>query len=207
MSITVDLSQTPIKICELLMTNKNNKYLLMKRKIIIIFSLMALQNLCAQNSQITVEKNLYKINLLLPGFVYEHGFSSKNTLYSEFSFGFGYRNSDFGGSTWTFYPTINEQFRHYYNLEKRAGKGKRTAGNSGNFYGLNAFYNFESINSNTDASSSYASFTVAPVYGFQRTYKHKFNLSLNGGVGYNIEKDNNEFVPVINFTIGWVIGK
>ena len=155
----------------------------------------------------SVEKNLFKINLLLPGFVYEHGFDSKNTLYSEFSFGFGYRKSDFWGSTFVLYPTINEQFRHYYNLEKRANKGKRTAGNSGNFYGLNAIYNFKSINTNSDFSSSNASFIIAPIWGFQRTYKHNFNLSLNGGVGYNIEKGNNEFVPVLNFTIGWVIGK
>lgn len=155
----------------------------------------------------SVEKNLFKINLLLPGVVYEHGFSNKNTLYSEFSFGLGYSKSAFSGSTWSFYPTINEQFRHYYNLEKRAGKGKRTLGNSGNFYGLNAIYNFESINSNSDFSSSSPSFTIAPVWGFQRTYKHNFNLNLNGGIGYNIDKYNSEIVPVVNFTIGWVIGK
>jgi len=157
----------------------------------------------------SVEKNLFKINLLLPGFVYEHGFSSKNALYSEFSFGFGYQTSAFWGSTFVIYPTINEQFRHYYNLEKRVGKGRRTAGNSGNFYGLSAIYNFKSINTNFDISSFNSSFTIAPVWGFQRTYMHKFNLNLNGGVGYNIdiEKDNNEIVPVINFTIGWVIGK
>jgi hypothetical protein len=154
-----------------------------------------------------VEKNQFKINLILPGVVYEHGFSDKNTLYSELSFGVGYRNSDFGGSNWSYYPTIDEQFRHYYNIEKRARKGKRTLGNSGNFYALNAIYRFESINSNSDYSSSSPSLTIAPVWGFQRTYTHNFNLSLNGGVGYRIEKDNNEFVPVINFTIGWVIGK
>jgi hypothetical protein len=72
---------------------------------------------------------------------------------------------------------------------------------------LNAIYRFESINSNADYSTSSPSFTIAPVWGFQRTYKHNFNLNLNGGMGYRIENDNNEFVLVINFTIGWVIGK
>ncbi|PWA08914.1 hypothetical protein [Flavobacterium laiguense] len=154
-----------------------------------------------------VEKNQFKINLILPGVVYEHGFSAKNTLYSELSFGVGYRNSDFGGSNWSYYPTIDEQFRHYYNIEKRAGKGKRTLGNSGNFYGFNAIYRFESINSNSNYSSSTPSITVAPVWGFQRTYKHNLNLNLNGGVGYNFDKYGSQVVPVINFTIGWVIGK
>ncbi|WP_264564178.1 hypothetical protein [Flavobacterium sp. N3904] len=180
----------------------------MKYSRLISFSLLFIPLMTTLAQDISsVEKNLFKINLLLPGVVYEHGFSSKNTLYSEFSFGLGYGFSDFEGSTFAFYPRINEQFRHYYNLEKRAGKGKRTGGNSGNFYALNAIYNFKSINTNSDFSSSNTSFTIAPVWGFQRTYKHNFNLSLNGGVGYNFEKDNNQFAPVINFTLGWVIGK
>ncbi|WP_232726991.1 hypothetical protein [Flavobacterium sp. 1] len=155
----------------------------------------------------SVEKNQFKINLILPGVVYEHGFSNKNTLYSEFSFGLGYSKSGFSGSTWSYYPTVNEQFRHYYNLEKRTANGKRIFGNSGNFFGLNAIYNFESINSNKSVSPTVASFTIAPVWGFQRTYKHNFNLNLNGGVGYNIDKNNSEIVPVVNFTLGWLIGK
>ncbi|TRX30865.1 hypothetical protein FNW52_19685 [Flavobacterium sp. ZT3R18] len=154
-----------------------------------------------------VEKNQFKINLILPGVVYEHGFSDKNTLYSELSFGVGYSSSGFRGSTWSYYPTINEQYRHYYNIEKRAGKGKRTIGNSGDFYGLNTIYRFESINSNSNYSSSAPSITVAPVWGFQRTYKHNFNLSLNGGIGYKFDKYDGKVVPVINFTLGWVIGK
>jgi hypothetical protein len=154
-----------------------------------------------------VEKNQFKINLLFPGVAYERGFNDKNTLYSEVSFGIGYRYNEFMGPNWSYYPTIDEQFRHYYNIEKRAGKGKRTSGNSGNFYGLNAIYHLESINSNSNYSSSAPSITIAPVWGFQRTYKHNFNLSLNGGVGYGFNKYKSEVVPVINFTIGWVIGK
>ncbi|MFW0739970.1 hypothetical protein [Flavobacterium sp. T12S277] len=156
---------------------------------------------------ISVEKNQFKINLILPGIVYEHGFTEKNTLYSEFSLGFGYRSSYFGGNTWSFYPNINEQFRHYYNLQKRADNGKRTDKNSGNFLALNAIYNFESISTKKDFSEDTSSFTIAPVWGFQRTYKGGFNLSVNGGIGYNIDKYDNEFVPVINFSLGWVIGK
>lgn len=148
-----------------------------------------------------------KINILLPGFVYEHGFDAKNTLYSELSLGFGYRSSNFGGSSWSFYPNINEQFRHYYNLDKRASKGKRTAYNSGNFVALNAIYNFKSISSNDNFSEDTSSFTIAPVWGLQRTYGKKINLGFNAGLGYNFDKYENEFVPVINFTLGWIIGK
>jgi hypothetical protein len=30
---------------------------------------------------------------------------------------------------------------------------------------------------------------------------------LNMGVGYNFDKNDSELVPVLNFTLGWVIGK
>lgn len=178
----------------------------MKKYMFLFLILVSFSNIFAQDTS-SVEKNLFKINLLLPGVVYEHGLSKKNTLYSELSFGIGYNQSGYSGKNLSLYPNINEQFRHYYNLEKRAQKGKRTIGNSGNFLGLNAIYNFKSINSNTSANTSDASFTIAPVWGFQRTYKHNFNLSLNGGVGYNVSKNENGIVPVFNFTLGWVIGK
>jgi hypothetical protein len=162
----------------------------------------------AQDSP-TVEKNLFKINILLPGVVYEHGFKAKNTLYSELSFGIGYRNNDYYGSGWSFYPNITEQFRHYYNLEKRASKGKVTAHNSGGFIALHANYNFRPISSNDSYSSTETSFTIAAVWGFQRTYKGNFNLGLNMGPGYTINSysEDSGFVPVLNFSLGWVIGK
>ncbi|MBW4361842.1 hypothetical protein [Flavobacterium taihuense] len=157
----------------------------------------------------TVEKNQFKINMLLPGFVYEHGFSNKNTLYSELSFGVGYRDSGFNGSSWSFYPSITEQFRHYYNLEKRTNKGKVTTNNSGSFVALHADYRFRAISSNESHIPTESSFTIAPVWGFERTYKRNFNLALYTGVGYNINSDLNDggFVPVLNFSLGWVIGK
>lgn len=86
---------------------------------------MGLLSLSSINAQekITTVKSQFKINVLLPGFVYEHGLSTKNTLYSELSSGYGYTSNGFG-KTYTFYPIINEQFRHYYNLEKELKKKK-----------------------------------------------------------------------------------
>lgn len=154
----------------------------------------------------SVEKHQFKINVLLPGFVYEYGLNNKNTLYSELSAGYGYSSNSFGNN-WNFYPYIHEQFRHYYNLEKRAAKGKVTSHNSGGFVAMAAYYNFKSITTNDSYSSSNSSITIAPVWGFQRTYKRKFNLELNMGAGYNFSKNDSDFVPVLNFTLGWVIGK
>lgn len=178
----------------------------MKKKFLIFLSLLAMTVLHAQDKP-SVEKHQFKINVLTPGFVYEHGFNGKNTLYSELSLGLGYQYSSFSGSTWNFYPFINEQFRHYYNLEKRAAKGKVTANNSGGFVAITASYFFQSITSNNSFSSSVPSLTIGPVWGFERTYKRNFNLGLNLGAGFNMDKYNTEFVPIVNFSLGWVIGK
>jgi hypothetical protein len=171
----------------------------------IVFLLLLSSFVQAQNAP-SVEKNQFKINVLLPGFVYEYGINNKNTLYSELSAGFGYSSSGFGDN-WNFYPYLQEQFRHYYNLEKRAAKGKVTSHNSGGFVAMAAYYNFKSITTNDSYSSSNSSVVIAPVWGFQRTYKHKFNLDLNLGAGYGFSKNDSGFAPVLNFTLGWVIGK
>jgi hypothetical protein len=177
----------------------------MKKQLLILFCLLSLASINAQE-KITKVKSQFKINVLLPGFVYEHGLSTKNTLYSELSSGYGYTSNGFG-KTFTFYPIINEQFRHYYNLEKRAKKEKVTAHNSGGFVAVIALYNFRSISTNDNFRPANSSITISPVWGFQRTYKGNFNLDLNMGIGYNLENNNSEIVPVLNFALGWVIGK
>ncbi len=177
----------------------------MKFSLSIVFIFFLSSFVQAQNSP-SVEKHQFKINVILPGFVYEFGLNKKNTLYSELSAGYGYSGNGFGDN-WSFYPYIQEQFRHYYNLEKRTAKGKVTSHNSAGFVSVAAYYNFKSITTNDDYSSSNSSFIIAPVWGFQRTYKHKFNLDLNMGAGYGFSKNDSGFVPVLNFTLGWVIGK
>lgn len=178
-----------------------NNYLLL-----LVLFLFTISSHAQEEASTSVEKNQFKINLLLPGFVYEHGFDAKNTLYSEVSTGLGFSINSVN-SNFAFFPNVNEQFRHYYNLEKRAAKGKRTARNSGNYLAVNAIYNFESISTNDDYREAAPSFTVGVLWGLQRTYKGRFNLEFNIGPGVNFDKYETEFVPVGNFTLGWVIGK
>lgn len=182
---------------------KKNYFLLL----LLIISFTTIQ--AQEEAPVSVAKNQFKINFLLsPGFVYEHGFSEKNTLYSEACVLLGYRsNSNYGESTWYFVPRITEQFRHYYNLEKRATKGKRTANNSGNFIALHANYDFQSISTNKWFNEYITAFSAGPVWGIQRTYKGKFNMDLNIGGGVMIDKCETQFTPIANFTLGWVIGK
>ncbi|GIQ60679.1 DUF3575 domain-containing protein [Flavobacterium collinsii] len=181
----------------------------MKKKYLFLFlSFLIINVIQAQDEAPSVEKNQFKINMISPGFVYEHGFTAKNTLYSEISLGVGYSyNSFYNESNVYFSPLISEQFRHYYNLEKRTKKGKRTAHNSANFFALNAQYNFRTVSTNERYRERVPSTTLAVLWGLQRTYNRKFNMEFNLGPGINIDKYDTEFVPVANFTLGWVIGK
>jgi len=174
--------------------------------ILFIISITAIH--AQDDAPASVEKNHFKVNLVFPGFVYEHGFSAKNTLYSEASLGLGYRyNSYYDEGNFYFFPMINEQFRHYYNLENRASRGKRTAHNSGNFIAASAYYNFKSFSTNEKYGEYVPSFTIAPLWGLQRTYKGRFNIEIHVGAGVNFDKFDTEFAPIGNFTLGWVIGK
>ncbi|OXG03913.1 hypothetical protein BC749_105255 [Flavobacterium araucananum] len=170
-----------------------------------IFFMNAVQ--AQEDAPVSVEKNQFKINMLFPGFVYEHGFDTKNTLYSEISLGIGYSYSSYFNESNTYiFPMITEQFRHYYNLEKRMQKGKKTAHNSANYLAFNASYNFKPLSGDTPYFRYIPTFTVAALWGLQRTYKRKFNLEFNIGPGLSFANDT-EIVPVGNFTLGWVIGK
>jgi putative salt-induced outer membrane protein YdiY len=177
-----------------------------KNYILAILFIISFCKVQAQDEATTTVKNQFKINMLFPGIVYEHALSANNTLYSEAALGLGYRyNSYYDEGNVYFFPLINEQFRHYYNLKKRAEKGKRTAYNSGNFVAVNALYNFQSLSTNEKYGNYPQSFTVAALWGLQRTYKGRFNLEFNVGPGVNFDKYDTEFVPVGNFTLGWVI--
>lgn len=161
-----------------------------------------------QEKEISVNKNLFKINLLPPGITYEHGLTKKLTLNSDINAGISYHYSSFSGSDWIIFPFVDEQLRHYYNLEKRALKGKRTENNSGNFLALGAMYMFRG-KGKYEYINDYDGFNLYSVWGLQRTYQNNLNISINAGLGYNFSSNDNvnELSPIVNFTLGWVIGK
>ncbi len=175
----------------------------MKNKILTNLFLLAIVFVKAQSSPVTVEQSQFKINFLLPSISYERALSNKSTLYSEFGTSFGLQSGSNTNVNWTFIPFLNEEFRHYYNLEKRASKGKITAGNSGSFFALNAIYNFKSLNTDSKITSQSADFSIIPTWGFQHTGKKGFSTSLNLGYGYGFNKNGNQGVAMIKLSLGW----
>jgi len=163
---------------------------------------------CAFAQSNSVNENLFKVNLLTPSLEYEVGTSKKTTL--DFKIGTGLSVSGGSGrkTDWSFFPFAEVQYRYFYNFEKRLAKKKRTANNSGNYIALGSFIQSgKPIIGNSSYYENYIG-AIGPVWGMQRSYKSGFSLNLYAGPGYSFSDKNNEgLVALINFSLGWVIGK
>ncbi|WP_281309879.1 hypothetical protein [Flavobacterium flavigenum] len=178
----------------------------MKRYIPISALLLFFVNLNAQDNNL--ENNQFKINILTPGITYEKKISRNTSLSTDLNLSAGFAHNNDSRTKLLLSPYIREEFRYYYNLEKRNSKGKNTQNNSANFVALSGSYYFKPIG-NSEYVSIYDGLTIAPIWGLQRTYGSGFNINIIGGAGYNFGTNDRtaNFVPVINFTLGWVIGK
>lgn len=176
----------------------------MKNCILVVFLFVSLLGFSQENSG--VEKSQFKINMLAPGISYEHGLSEKSTLLGELGTGFLYTSE--GGESFSVFPYVSAQYRHYYNFEKRAKKGKNTLNNSANYitFITNVSSGKAIIGKRDYISDVY--FGIGPAWGIQRTYKSGFNLDLNLGVGYGFgNNEKGKFIPMLNLTLGWVINR
>lgn len=180
----------------------------MRKHIIISLLLLNFAHLNAQNKNSYLENNLLKINILSPGITYERSLSENTTLCTDLNLSLGISYNSNSGSNLLSTPYIREQYRYYYNLEKRKSKDKNIKNNSANFIALDGSYYLKPIG-NSQYVSVYDGFTFAPTWGLQRTYQSGINLGLTAGPGYNFGTNERTagFVPVANFTLGWIIGK
>jgi len=141
----------------------------------------------------------------MPSIEWEMAINEKSTIDLNLGTAIGYSksgsNSDFG-----FFPVLQSQIRHFYNLQKRLEKGKNSARNSGNY--LAALVEIRSGNSiigDLDLVDDYAVF-AGPVWGLQRVYNSGFKLNLNLGAGYGINNLGDSFFsPVLGIQLGWLL--
>lgn len=155
----------------------------------------------AQDKKNTKE-NLFKVNILTPGFSFEKGVSMNSTfcLDTNISLGLTVHNNT---TTVLKSPFIRGQYRYYYNLEKRVSKGKDISNNSGCFIAVSTSYYCKPIG-NDLYISNYDGFTLGGIWGFQKSYKSGINLSDNTGIGYNLSNNqSHKILPILNFTVGY----
>ena len=160
-----------------------------------------------QPEEARVEKSLLSVYFIPLKISYEQGLGKSNTL--EIGGGINgvtwFENTgDFDEFRFAVVPFAETTFRNYYNLEKRQEKGKRTAMNSGNYWGIHARYHFEAFAGDTDGHE-FKSFFIAPVWGFQRNYNSQFSLGMDFGLGAGFNGDGAYFSPLIRLKLGFVL--
>jgi len=171
--------------------------------VLIIFTFLA----NAQNGK--VEKSQMKLNFLAPALKYEAGLTDKTSL----TFGVGLGFSIIGGSNRdtevSFFPFLESQYKYYYNFEKRTKKGKSTLNNSANYISFLAVLQSNKPLFKNSRYNDQAVIAVGPTWGFQRTYKKGFRLSLDLGLGYAYEtiRENGFVTPLIDIELGWVLNR
>lgn len=158
----------------------------MKKQIsLFAFSLFAIIGK-AQNTN--VENNISGIQIGFFGLdLYnEVKIANKTTLRAEASIFPAIWGGDMYGKTgFAFYPALTIQPKYYYNISKRAEKGKNTKNNSANYFGLQIRYIPDWFVISNDKNVSLSNqINFIPTYGFRRNFAENFNYEFKAGLGY-----------------------
>jgi len=123
---------------------------------------------------------------------YEHPIARTQTLFAEIGMGAdaplreeknGLLEKDRNRWTLALYPAASLGYRNYYNIQKRARTGRKTAYNSANYIGINMMLNplgnvHESAYFEADKQTS---FRAAAVWGLRRSLGKSFTFDFNIG--------------------------
>jgi len=151
-----------------------------------------------QTDNVYTEK-VFRVNFINPGLEYEMPFHGNGVLSGGFGIGYegnfeGLEESGHSGFQYEISPFIDVGYKQIYNLEKRNQKGKNTACNSGNYWGLRSLSHFKAIKSNFTRKDD-VNFLVGPVWGIQRKFGSFHFLFDIGPVYYFDTKGNSGFWP------------
>lgn len=154
--------------------------------------------------------NLWKINIFLPGMSYEQKISRLSTLNMDI-----YMDALLvWPDKWLeqtfqvfFTPTVKAEYRTYYNLDRRAGKGLRTVHNNANYFAP-VYIGRYSIVSDYEPYQWVNQSGV--VWGFQRNYPSGFSLDFNAGLVYVFNPGGHYYydpiMPVTQLRLGFILG-
>ncbi|MDR1720639.1 MAG: hypothetical protein LBR67_11075 [Dysgonamonadaceae bacterium] len=163
----------------------------------LILACMAFVTLHAQVG--TVENSLWSVQAGIFGVWInnESRLDDAFAIRSEIAFTGGYSytsysgfDSDFEGESYAIVPLITAEPRWYYNIGRRAAKGKNTARNAADFLAIRTTIapGLMLVSKN---AAVYKSLSVIPVWGIRRNLSCHFNFELSGGLGYIYTKQNN----------------
>lgn len=138
-------------------------------------------------SKATVEESIWNVQAGTLGIFAnnEYRLGEKLALRTEIGMDAGFSTN--GEDTkWGLLPTINIEPRYYYNIAKRAAKGRNTSGNASNFITVLVKYSPDwFVISNKDNVITENLIAIVPKWGIRRNIgKTKLNYEAGIGLGY-----------------------
>ncbi|KOS07339.1 hypothetical protein AM493_15800 [Flavobacterium akiainvivens] len=179
----------------------------MKKSLTLLLGLLAFANAFAQepetttpeNTAGTVEKSIFTVQTGAIGFwaSNELRLSNRWALRTEAGLDLWYYDTWWDGSGTALVPSISVEPRWYYNIEKRARKGKHTENNSASFVTLAVEYYPDLFVLGNVPSYLYVpdQITFIPKWGIRRAIaKSNFNYELGIGLGYLLVINHDNFI-------------
>lgn len=139
----------------------------------------------AEAQDVSVEKSIWGVQAgIFPLSVYNESRLSDNiSLRSEALLGFELWSGASSSTNWAILPYINIEPRWYYNLQKRAEKGKQIENNNGNYFSMQVISQPGFGISSTNANFNPGLYAI-PTYGLRRNINKHFNFETAIGFGY-----------------------
>jgi hypothetical protein len=135
------------------------------------------------------------IDLLGLHYAYEHPLGRTGTIIGRAGVNLGISGGNWRtgtafeyGNYWQLQPTIEIEPRWYYGLDRRAGKGRNTAGNSGSFLSLRMANLFPGYSS--DGYKMTGATTFSPSWGLRRVWNSGLMLEFTTGYRIGLTHDS-----------------
>ena len=171
---------------------------------------MALLFTTAEAQNRTVEKSIFGVQIGFFGldFYNEARLTDKLALRSEISLYSEVWGGDMYSETgFMIFPILSIQPKFYYNIERRAEKGRNTKNNSANYFGLKIKFAPDLfVISNNDNMFIYNQIHFVPNFGIRRNFGEKFNYEFNIGLGYGTTIGYTYNARGLVFDLGFKIG-
>ena len=155
--------------------------------------------------------NVFKLNFLSPGISYEQKILAYSTLHFDAYMDALILTKSESSSNQAhlyFTPSFKTEFRNYYNLNKREGKGLRTLLNSANYIAPVYIGRYSPVTAWADREWVNQ---VGAVWGMQRNSPKGFSLDLSLGLVYTFENRYYNYYqavqPLVQLRLGYWIGR
>ena len=157
----------------------------------------------AQEDKRTTDIFSFKVGVIGAWLSYEKAVNDHFTLNSEFGYVGGFFKGTNSKADYVATTTFNLEPRHYYNFNRRSGKGKETKNNSANYIS-SEFFLIPDLLSSTNRDNLFVnrSLSIVPKYGLRRSISEYLIFEFAFGIGYQwVENKNNGVTATLNLSL------